>query len=84
MKALAGTSAPEVILDFSVAGRKTASAESWQLSGNAWIRGKSCLFFYTNAEDRESSLRWSLPPVFLMVRLVSGSILSGKGKLLSV
>ena len=80
-----GNIRPEVILDFSVAREENGiSGKLAKLSGNAWIREKAVLSLYRMPKTGKSSLRWSLPPVFSMVRLVSGGILSGKGKLLSV
>lgn len=53
MKALAGTSAPEVILDFSVAREENGISGKLAIIRECMDQGKKLSFLYTNAEDRE-------------------------------
>lgn len=53
MKALAGTSAPEVILDFSVAREENDISGKLAIIRECMDQGKKLSFLYTNAEDRE-------------------------------
>lgn len=53
IKTLAGTPAPEVILDFSVAREESGISGKLALIRECMEQGKKLSFLYTNADDRE-------------------------------